>query len=76
MNLDELEGLPAENLLTDPEAKFTIYTPVQILKQLDDDLEALINRTYWETPSIPLTASENDTKRSYQLIPRTDNKPI
>lgn len=76
LNLDELEGLPLEAPLPEPEAKFMIYTTVQILNQLDDDIRALINRTYWEKPSIPLIASARDSWSSHQLVPWTGDKPI
>lgn len=76
MNLRELEGLPLEKSFPEPEAKFMIYTTVQILNQLDDDIRGVINRTYWEPPSIPLISSERDTWNSHQLIPWTGDKPI
>lgn len=76
LNLDELEGLPLETALPEPEAKFMIYTTVQILNALDDDIRALINRTYWETPSVPLIASQRDTWSSHQLVPWTGDKPV
>lgn len=76
LNLDELEGLPLETSLPEPETKFMIYTTVQILNALDDDIRALINRTYWETPSVPLIASQRDTWSSHQLVPWTGDKPV
>jgi hypothetical protein len=75
LDLGELEGLPLETLLPEPEAKFMIYATVQILNQLDDDIRALINRTYWETPRIPLISSRRDTWDSHQLVPWTGDKP-